>query len=78
MKLSAGLFEEMFGGFGGEILYRPFMKNYGIGAELWRVRQREYKMLLGFRDYETTTGHINLYYLHPKKFVSNFYHLYSL
>ena len=70
MKLSAGLFEEMFGGFGGEILYRPFMKNYGIGAELWRVRQREYKMLLGFRDYETTTGHINLYYLHPKSQVT--------
>ena len=70
MKLSAGLFEEMFGGIGGEILYRPFTKNYGIGAELWRVRQREYKMLFGFRDYETTTGHINLYYTHPKSQVT--------
>ena len=70
LKLSAGLFEEMFGGIGGEILYRPFMKNYGIGAELWRVRQREYKMLFGFRDYETTTGHINLYYTHPKSQVT--------
>ena len=64
-KFSAGLFEEMFGGFGGEVLYRPFNQNFGIGAEVWRVRQRAYDMLFSFRDYETTTGHINAYYTDP-------------
>ena len=36
-KISAGIFEMMFMGFGGEVLYRPFSSNYGIGAELWQV-----------------------------------------
>jgi hypothetical protein len=55
----------MFGGMGGEILYRPYNKNFGIGAEIWRVKKREFDQLLKFRNYETTTGHINLYYKHP-------------
>jgi hypothetical protein len=63
-KASIGYFEEMFGGLGGEILYRPFQKNYGIGAELWRVKKRDFDQLLKFRRYETTTGHINFYYKH--------------
>lgn len=64
-KLSAGIFEPMFAGFGGEILYKPFDKNFGIGAELWKVRQRSFRQLLGFRRYRTLTGHINLYYKEP-------------
>jgi hypothetical protein len=65
-KFSFGILEEMFGGYGGEILYRPFNQNFAIGAELWRVRQREYNQLLEFRDYETTTGHINIFYKEPR------------
>ena len=55
----------MFGGYGGEVLYRPFNKSYGIGAEVWRVRQRGFEQLLSFQDYETTTGHITFYYKEP-------------
>lgn len=68
-KLSGGLLEEMFGGIGGEILYRPFDKTWGIGAELWRVKQRGYDEMFSFdpdTPYETTTGHINLYLKEPK------------
>lgn len=65
-KISAGIFEDMFGGFGGEVLYRPFYKNYAIGAELWRVQQRDYDQRFSFRDYKTTTGHINFYYTEPR------------
>lgn len=65
-KFTGGLMEEMFGGFGGEILYRPFNQNFGIGAEIWRVKQRGYDQMFDFLDYETTTGHINLYYKEPK------------
>jgi len=66
VKLSGGIFEEMFGGYGGEVLYRPFQKNYAIGMDAWKVRQRDYDMKLSFRDYETYTGHINFYYKEPR------------
>jgi hypothetical protein len=65
-KLSGGLLESMFAGVGGEVLYRPFDKSYGIGAEVWRVQQRDYDQMFGLRDYKTTTGHINLYYIEPR------------
>jgi hypothetical protein len=64
-KLSAGLLEGMFGGVGGEILYRPFKKNYAIGAEIWAVQQRDYDQMFSFLDYKTTTGHIGFYYEEP-------------
>jgi len=65
-KLSAGIFEMMFGGYGGEILYRPFNKNYGFGFDVWDVKQREYKMGLKFRDYRIVTGHLNFFYKEPR------------
>lgn len=68
-KFSTGYFEEMFGGYGSEILYRPFRKNWAISAQAYRVKQREFKQLLKFnktRDYETSTGHITLYLKEPR------------
>ncbi len=65
-KISGGYFEQMFGGVGGEILYRPFYKPWAIGAELWRVKQRDFDGSLNFIDYQTTTGFINLFYEEPK------------
>ena len=66
LKISAGILEEMFAGFGGEILYKPFHKNIAVGAELWRVQQRDYSNPLKLIDYKTTTGHINLYLREPR------------
>lgn len=65
-KISLGYFEEMFGGVGGEILYRPFNKNYAIGAEIWSLKQRDYEMLFKFKDYETISGHLNFFFLEPR------------
>ena len=65
-KISAGIFEPMFTGFGGEILYKPFAQNFGVGAEIWNVRQRSFRQLLGFRKYRTITGHLNFYYKEPQ------------
>ena len=64
-KFSAGILEDMFVGFGGEVLYRPFASMFAVGAEVWRVQQRDYQMLFGLKDYETTTGHIAGYLHHP-------------
>tara|TARA_Y100001970_G_scaffold80636_1_gene102384 strand:+ start:4717 stop:6852 length:2136 start_codon:yes stop_codon:yes gene_type:complete len=60
-----GYLEEMFGGVGGEVLYRPFSKNYAIGFALHRVKQRGYKQRFSFKEYETTTGHLTTYYDFP-------------
>ena len=66
LKLQAGILEPMFSGLGGEFLYRPFDKDYAAGFELWHVKQRAYDMRFDHLDYETITGHINLYYQEPK------------
>ena len=65
-KFSAGIFESMFGGIGMEALYRPYNKNYGIGVDIWDVKQRDYNQLFDFKDYRTITGHLSLYYHEPR------------
>ncbi|MDC0075968.1 YjbH domain-containing protein [Gammaproteobacteria bacterium] len=62
IRADFGLLEEMFGGIGGEFLYRPFTKNYALGFSLHRVKQRGYKQRFNFRKYTTTTSHASLYY----------------
>ncbi len=61
-KISGGLFETMFGGFGFEMLYKPFNKNFNVGVELFKVKQRSFNQRLSFSDYETVTGHVNFGY----------------
>ena len=66
LKLSAGMYEMMFGGFGAEYLWKPFYESFSVGINLYHVKQRDFKQQLGFGDYKTVTGHINFLYLHPK------------
>tara|TARA_Y100000748_G_scaffold222974_1_gene187625 strand:- start:1026 stop:3149 length:2124 start_codon:yes stop_codon:yes gene_type:complete len=61
-RIDLGYLEEMFGGVGGEVLYRPFDKKYAIGMTAHKVKQRAYNQLFKFRDYSTTTGHLGIYY----------------
>ena len=61
-KISGGIFEQMFGGFGGEILYKPFNKKYDVGLELFHVKQRAFDQRFNFQEYETVTGHISFGY----------------
>lgn len=61
-RFDLGYLEEMFGGVGGEVLYRPFDKKFSIGLSLHKVKQREFNQLFSFRDYSTTTGHLGVYY----------------
>ncbi|WP_051330672.1 YjbH domain-containing protein [Niveispirillum irakense] len=60
--LYGGLLDEMFGGVGGEVLYRPFGRNWAVGADLNWVRQRDYNQWFDFRNYDTLTGHLTGYY----------------
>lgn len=67
VRTDVGLMEEMFGGIGGQILYRPIKKKYAIGFSLHKVRQRDYDQRFSFRKYETTTGHLEFYAQLPDK-----------
>lgn len=62
-RLSGGIFESMYGGFGGEVLYKPFKSNFSIGAEAFYVKKRAFDQKFQFLDYETTTAHINFNYV---------------
>lgn len=62
---SAGILEQMYGGAGTEVLYRPFDKNWALGFDVAWVKQRGFNQLFGFRDYQTVTGFVSLYYELP-------------
>lgn len=57
----AGLLESMYGGAGGEVLYRPVDSRWALGADANWVRQRGFDQHLGWRDYHVATGHLTAY-----------------
>ncbi len=61
IRTDFGLLEEMFGGVGGQVLYRPIEKKFAYGFSLHRVKQRDYDQRFSFKEYETTTGHLEFY-----------------
>ncbi len=61
-RVSGGIFEEMYGGIAGELLYRPANPHWAVGVNINRVRQRDFNQRFTFRDYEVTTGHITGYF----------------
>jgi len=64
-RLSGGIFEEMYGGVAGELLYRRADARWAVGLDVNRVRQRDFDQRLSFRDYEVTTGHLTGYFQLP-------------
>ena len=64
-RLTAGYIETMFGGGGGEVLYRPFGSRWAVGVDMWQVYQRNYNDLFGFQKYNIATGHVSLYWQTP-------------
>jgi hypothetical protein len=62
----AGYFEYMFGGFGGELLYRRPGSTWGMGVDLNQVLARNYVQDFGFRSNQTfSTGHLTAYWSTP-------------
>ncbi|PZQ46956.1 MAG: hypothetical protein DI551_04180 [Micavibrio aeruginosavorus] len=62
---TAGILEEMYAGYGGEILYRPSASPFAIGLEGWNAFKRDptAPLALGLRgDDASWTGHGTLYY----------------
>lgn len=61
-QLYAGYLEAMYGGVGGEVMYRPVDSNWAVGFDLNYVRQRSYENDFSFFDYKVLTGHANIYW----------------
>lgn len=61
-RVTVGLLERAYGGVSGEVLWWPANSPLAIGAELNRVKKRDFRDVFGFRDYEVTTGHVSAYY----------------
>ena len=58
----AGYLEMMFAGAGGEYLWRPANSNIAVGADINRVRQRQFNMWTSMQNYAVTTGHLTTYW----------------
>ena len=65
-RIDFGLLEEMFGGYGGELYYRPFNSSLSMGFSFHNVKQRGFKQRFKFRKYQTETGHLSFYYDFPQ------------
>lgn len=64
-RASAGLYEEMYRGAGGQILYLPQDRRWAADLTVDALQQRDYKGWFGKRDYSTVTAHGALHYKLP-------------
>jgi hypothetical protein len=58
----AGYLEMMFAGVGGEYLWRPTDSKIAVGADINRVRQRQFNVWTSLQNYAVTTGHLTTYW----------------
>ena len=61
-RFDLGILEEMFGGLVVKFFIDLFKKKYAVGLSAHKVKQRDFDQLFSFRDYETTTGHLGVYF----------------
>lgn len=64
-KLSGGYLEDMFGGAGAQIVWRPENSRFTLGGDLYEVWQRNFDRLISFQSYHVLTGHVSVYYESP-------------
>ncbi len=61
-RLSAGLFEPMYGGFGIETTWHHPLSRWAAYGELFWVKKRGFGQKLSFQDYSTVTGSLGALY----------------
>ena len=61
-RASAGIYEEMYAGAGGQALYLAKDGNWSADLAVDALRQRDFKGGFGFRDYDTVTAIASLNY----------------
>ncbi len=65
-RVSAGYYEEMFAGTGGQILYLSERHNWALDLSVDWVKQRDPEKSVGFRDYSVVTTLGSIHYRFPK------------
>ncbi len=60
--LSAGIYEDMFTGFGFEYLNYDHKSQFNWGYEAHKIYKRDYDFGFGLLGYENITHHLNIYY----------------
>jgi len=66
MRLSAGIYEEMYAGVGGQILFLPKKGNWAVDLSIDWLKQRDFSGGFGFQDYSTLTALGGLHYRIPR------------
>jgi hypothetical protein len=64
-RVFGGVLEEMYSGFGGEVLYQPFQSRLAYGLSANWVRQRDYDNSFKHLDYQTATAFASAYWASP-------------
>ena len=64
--VSAGLFEDMYGGVSAEYLFYPEGSVFSLGFEFMNVKKRDYEMRFNFNDYENSLLRANISIYEPK------------
>lgn len=62
VSVYGGMLESMYGGIGGEWLYRPWNSPVALGVDLNAVKQRGFRQDFTFQKYNVATGHASLYW----------------
>jgi len=62
-RTSAGIYEQMFGGGGGQLLYLPSQESsWAVDWSADWVKQRDFEGWFGFRDYDVLTSLVSMHY----------------
>jgi hypothetical protein len=64
-RVFGGVLEQMYSGFGGEVLYQPSQSRLAYGLSANWVRQRDYDKSFKHLDYQTATAFASVYWALP-------------
>jgi membrane-associated phospholipid phosphatase len=64
-RASVGIYELMYGGFGGQVLYHPETERWAVDFSADWVQQRDFVGYFGFQDYQTVTALAAVHYRLP-------------
>ena len=65
VRASAGIYELMFAGVGGQVLYHPQTERWAVDFSSDWLRQRDFVGYFGFQDYQTVTALAAFHYRMP-------------
>ncbi|WP_034946064.1 YjbH domain-containing protein [Erwinia oleae] len=63
-QVYGGYLETMYGGVGGEVLYRPLDADWAVGVDANYVKRRDWDNMMQFDNYDAKVGNLTAYW-HP-------------